>query len=89
MKNKLIIGTVLTGMLLGASPVEAMGNAKVEFTSRDNIQVGETFTVSMSVTDINNTYDGVVSIGRNEKNNIMISKVNPIIFVLFFNIFPP
>ena len=65
MKNKLIIGTVLTGMLLGASPVEAMGNAKVEFTSRDNIQVGETFTVSMSVTDINNTYDGVVSMGGN------------------------
>ena len=65
MKNKLIIGTVLTGMLLGASPVEAMGNAKVEFASRDNIQVGETFTVSMSVTDINNTYDGVVSMGGN------------------------
>ena len=65
MKNKLIIGTVLTGMLLGASPVEAMGNAKVEFTSRDNIQVGDTFTVSMSVKDINDTYDGVVSLGGN------------------------
>lgn len=65
MKNKLIIGTVLTGMLLAASPVEAMGNAKVEFTSRDNIQVGDTFTVSMSVKDINDTYDGVVSLGGN------------------------
>lgn len=65
MKNKLIIGTVLTGMLLAASPVEAIGNAKVEFTSRDNIQVGETFAVSMSVTDINDTYDGVVSLGGN------------------------
>lgn len=65
MKNKLIVGTVLAGTLLIASPVEAMGNAKVEFTSFDNIQVGDTFTVNMSVTDVNDTYDGVVSLGGN------------------------
>lgn len=65
MKKKIIIGTVLTGMLFATSPVEAMGNAKVMFTSRDNIQVGDTFTVSMSVTDINDTYDGIVSLGGN------------------------
>jgi len=65
MKNKFMIGTVLTGMLLIASPVEAMGNAKVVFNSNDNIKVGETFTVKMSVTDINNTYDGIVSLGGN------------------------
>ena len=65
MKNKLIIGTVLTGMLFTVTPVEAMGNAKVIFSSNDNIEVGNTFTVTMSVADINDTYDGVVSMGGN------------------------
>lgn len=65
MKNKFIIGTVLASTLLMTTSVEAMGNAKVEFTSNNNIQVGDTFTVSMSVTDINDTYDGIVSLGGN------------------------
>lgn len=65
MKNKMIVGTILTGMLFMATPVEAMGNAKVEFLANDKIQVGDTFTVSMSVTDIKDTYDGIVSMGGN------------------------
>lgn len=65
MKNKFMIKTALIGILLTASPVEAMGNAKVTFTSNNNIKVGETFTVTMNVTDINDTYDGIVSMGGN------------------------
>ena len=65
MKNKIIVGTVLTTALLATTPVEAKGNASVEFISNDKIQVGETFTVKMNVTDIKDTYDGVVSMGGN------------------------
>ena len=64
MKNKIIAGTILTSMLLVTTPVKAMGDAKVEFMTRDNIKMGDTFTVSMSVTDIKDTYDGVVSMGE-------------------------
>lgn len=65
MKNKTIIGAVLTTALLVSTPVEAKGNASVEFISNDQIQVGETFTVKMNVTDIKDTYDGIVSMGGN------------------------
>ena len=65
MRNKFVIGTVLASVLLAASPVEAMGNAKVEFAGSNTIKVGETFTVSMNVTDINDTYDGIVSMSGN------------------------
>lgn len=65
MKNKFMIGTVLTGILFTASPVEAMGNANITFASNTNIKVGETFTVTMNVTDIKDTYDGIVSMGGN------------------------
>lgn len=62
MKNKLMVGTFLIGMLFATS-VEAQGKARVEFSSNDTVQVGETFTVKMSVKDIENTYDGIVSMG--------------------------
>ena len=65
MKKKFMIGTILTGILLATAPVKAMGNATVTFTGNNNIKVGETFTVTMNVTDIENTYDGVVSMGGN------------------------
>jgi len=65
MKNKIIIGTILTTTLLTTTPVNAMGTAKVEFTNNDNIKVGDTFTIRMNVTDIKDTYDGVVSMGGN------------------------
>lgn len=65
MKNKIIVGTVLTTALLVTTPVEAKGNASIEFISNDKIQVGETFTVKMNVTDIEDTYDGIVSMGGN------------------------
>ena len=63
MKNKLLVGGLLTTMLFSATPVAAMGNATVEFTGNNNITVGETFKVYMNVTDIKDTYDGVVSLG--------------------------
>lgn len=65
MKNKFMITTALIGILCTATPVLAAGDAKVTFTGSDNIKVGETFTVTMNVTDINNTYDGIVSMGGN------------------------
>lgn len=65
MKNKFMIGTALLGILCTATPVLAAGDAKVTFTGNNNIKVGEVFTVTMNVTDINNTYDGVVSMGGN------------------------
>ena len=66
MKNKLLVGGILTSMLFTNLPVvNAMGNATVEFTGNNNISVGETFTVYMNVTNIRDTYDGVVSLGGN------------------------
>lgn len=65
MKNKIIMGAVLTSALLITTPVSASGTAKVEFTGGNNIKVGDTFTINMNVTDINDTYDGVVSMGGN------------------------
>lgn len=65
MKNKIIMVTLLTSVLLSTTSVYASGSAKVNFTSSDYIKVGDTFTVSMNVTDINDTYDGVVSMGGN------------------------
>lgn len=65
MKKRFMIGTALIGLMLSASPVEAMGNATVTFSGNNNVKVGETFTVSMNVSDIKDTYDGVVSMGGN------------------------
>lgn len=66
MKNKLLIGGLLTSILFANAPVvDAMGNATVEFTGNNNVTIGETFTVYMNVTNINDTYDGVVSLGGN------------------------
>lgn len=64
MKNKLLVGGLLTTMLFTNAPVvDAMGTASVEFTGNNNITVGDAFTVYMNVTNIKDTYDGVVSLG--------------------------
>ncbi len=61
MKKKLVLGTILAGMLLSITPVDAKGTAKVSFVSDNEVKVGDTFTVKLQVSDIKDTYDGVVS----------------------------
>ena len=61
MKKKLVLGIILVGVLLTVTPVNAMGTAKVSLVSENEVQVGDTFTVRLQVSDIKDTYDGVVS----------------------------
>lgn len=61
MKKKILFSTILVGILLTTVPVEAQGTANVSLVSEDKVQVGDTFKVSLRISDINNTYDGVVS----------------------------
>lgn len=68
MKNK--FKNVIVSLLVGASLFEAptvyaMGNAVVSFESDSTVTVGEIFTVKMNVDNIENTYDGIVSMGGN------------------------
>ena len=66
MKNKLLLGLISTGILLASTNAYALsGNATVEFTSENNIKVGDTFTVRMNVNNVTDTYDGIVSLGGN------------------------
>ena len=55
----------VVGALSLTSPVYAIGNATVSFDSDNTINVGDTFTVKMNVSNINDTYDGIVSMGGN------------------------
>ena len=61
MKKKILLGTILASSLLITVPVEAQGTANVSLISENKVQVGDTFKVSLQVSDINDTYDGVVS----------------------------
>ncbi len=65
MNKRIIKGIFLMTFFLAITPVKAMGNATIEFSSNNTVEIGETFTVDMIVTDINNTYDGIVSFGGN------------------------
>ena len=66
MKNKLLLGVISAGVLLTSTNAYALtGNATVDFTGKDTINVGETFTVSMNVKDVMGTTDGIVSLGGN------------------------
>lgn len=65
MKKVLVKGAVFLSVLFAPMQVNAKGIAKVEFYGDNDITVGETFTVRMGVSDIRNTYDGVVSFGGN------------------------
>lgn len=65
MKNKIFVLVFTIALLLGWVPVEAKGSTTVIFTGSDVVEVGDTFTVSLSVKDIENTYDGIVSMGGN------------------------
>jgi len=58
-------GLFLMTFFLMITPVKAMGNAKIEFTGNTNVEIGETFKIDMIVTDIYDTYDGIVSFGGN------------------------
>lgn len=61
MKKKILFSTILASILLTTVPVEAQGTANVSLISENRVQVGDTFKVSLQVSDISNTYDGVVS----------------------------
>ncbi len=63
MKKKILFSTILASLLLTAVPVEAQGTANVSLVSENKVQIGDTFKVSLQVSDINDTYDGVVSMG--------------------------
>ncbi len=63
MKKKILFSTILASVLLTSVPVEAQGTANVSLISENKVQVGDTFKVSLQVSDINDTYDGVVSMG--------------------------
>ena len=65
MKNKFFVGGIVASLLFSSTPVMAKGNATVEFTGDTNIVVGETFKVYMNISNVDNTNDGVVSIGGN------------------------
>jgi len=65
MKKVLVKGAVFLSVLLAPVNVDAKGTARVEFYGDNNITVGDTFTVRMGVSDIQDTYDGVVSFGGN------------------------
>lgn len=65
MKNKFLVGGIIFGMLFSATPVSAKGNATVEFTSENSVVVGDTFKVYMNVKDVENTPEGVLSLGGN------------------------
>jgi len=61
MKKKILLSTILASALLTTVPVEAQGTANVSLISENKVQVGDTFKVSLQVSDIQDTYDGVVS----------------------------
>lgn len=63
MKNKIGLGLVVASSIM-ALPlnVNAKGVATVDFTSVDTINIGESFKVYMSVNNVKDTYDGVVSL---------------------------
>ena len=65
MKKKIFLTMAVVGALSLTSPVYAIGNATVSFDSDNTINVGDTFTVKMNVSNINDTYDGIVSMGGN------------------------
>lgn len=65
MKKNLALGLITLGSIIFTPIVNAQGNATIEFRNNSNIQVGDTFTVEMIVTDVIGTYDGVVSMGGN------------------------
>ena len=66
MKNKVLLGVLAAGLILAPANAYALsGNATVEFTGSKNVIVGDTFTVKMNVKDVNNTYDGIVSLEGN------------------------
>lgn len=65
MKKKIFLTMAVVGALSLTSPVYAIGNATVSFDSDNTINIGDTFTVKMNVSNINDTYDGIVSMGGN------------------------
>ena len=66
MKNKLLLGVISAGVLLTSTNAYALtGNATVDFTGNDIVNVGDTFTISMNVKDVKDTTDGIVSLGGN------------------------
>lgn len=65
MRRKILIGMMVLGLISTTTNVYALGNATVEFTGESQIHVGETFTIDMTVTNVEGTYDGIVSLGGN------------------------
>lgn len=66
MRKKFILTTVLISTLLNTNlKVKAIGNSKITLSGENETTVGETYTITLNVSDINNTYDGIVSMGGN------------------------
>ena len=78
MKNKLLLGVIYASVLLSTTSAYALtGNATVDFTGNDTVNVGDTFTISMNVKDVSGTTDGIVSLGGNLSfDNDMIEYVS-------------
>lgn len=64
MKNKLLLGLTTTLVLLSSTNAFAK-SATVEFTGKDTVSVGDTFTVKMNVNNVLDTEDGIVSLDGN------------------------
>lgn len=61
----LIIPAILCLMLVNTLPVFAAASATVAFEGNSTVNVGDTVTVTMYVTNVNGTDGGVVSVGGN------------------------
>ncbi len=80
MKKKLVVGLALA-MSLNAMPIvaNAEGSATINFKSNDQVNVGENIKVYLSIEDIVNKNNGIVSIGGelvydNEKLELVNAK---------------
>lgn len=62
MKKKVAMGLVLA-MALMPSVANAEGSATINFKSKDNVEVGENVKVYLSIEDIVNNNNGIVSVG--------------------------
>lgn len=62
MKKKVAMGLVLA-MALMPSIANAEGSATINFKSKDNVEVGENVKVYLSIEDVVNNNNGIVSVG--------------------------
>ena len=66
MKNKLLLGIISTSILLSSTNAYALtGNATVDFTGDNIVNVGDTFKVYMNIKDVSGTTDGIISLNGN------------------------